>query len=445
MIAGVPQAGEREVRGQAAERHRDGMGKPWPETIVELAAQRRDAICRRSISRCPKTTCAMQIAKPWVVIGTDAGGYDPDSTKSVVHPRSYGSYPRMLGQLRARAEAAHARGRRAEDERRASRRGSACATAGCCAKACSPTSWCSTTKRSSTSRRRRSRTRSVVAWSRCSSTAFRSCATADTPVRRRARRCAGSSRRVAGPAFARRVARQEIITRPAAERWMATASRDIGASRTGVLSLIKATWSDFSRDECGTRGRARILHDLRAHAAPHPADHSRRIGLEPGRGADGDRDAVRRDDRAIRRPADSRDDRPQPRYRGWRHRRHRRQRGRADPRRHRGLHRPSGRAQPCVERQAGPEAGRREAVHRQATDLGRHGARPRLHPRRVARAHRRHLGRGRCGRRRAPRRGDGGGELRRLLRGARRAVRRDLQGAPRREGVVGGRAGRRVR
>jgi dihydroorotase/N-acyl-D-amino-acid deacylase len=39
----------------------------------------------------------MQIVKPWVVIGTDAGGVNPDSAKSVVHPRAYGSYPRILG------------------------------------------------------------------------------------------------------------------------------------------------------------------------------------------------------------------------------------------------------------------------------------------------------------------------------------------------------------
>jgi dihydroorotase/N-acyl-D-amino-acid deacylase len=39
----------------------------------------------------------MQIKHPWVVIGTDAGGFDPDSTKRVVHPRAYGSYPRILG------------------------------------------------------------------------------------------------------------------------------------------------------------------------------------------------------------------------------------------------------------------------------------------------------------------------------------------------------------
>jgi len=39
----------------------------------------------------------MQIRYPWVVIGTDAGGYDPDSAKGLTHPRAYGSYPRILG------------------------------------------------------------------------------------------------------------------------------------------------------------------------------------------------------------------------------------------------------------------------------------------------------------------------------------------------------------
>ena len=37
------------------------------------------------------------IAQPWVVIGSDAGGFDPDTTTAVLHPRSYGSYQRVLG------------------------------------------------------------------------------------------------------------------------------------------------------------------------------------------------------------------------------------------------------------------------------------------------------------------------------------------------------------
>ncbi|MDX2058053.1 MAG: amidohydrolase family protein [Gemmatimonadales bacterium] len=40
---------------------------------------------------------AAMLARPWVVVGSDAGGYDPDSARGLVHPRSYGSFPRILG------------------------------------------------------------------------------------------------------------------------------------------------------------------------------------------------------------------------------------------------------------------------------------------------------------------------------------------------------------
>lgn len=42
----------------------------------------------------------MQLRQPWIVIGTDADGWSPDSTDgAMVHPRTYGTYPRLLGQL----------------------------------------------------------------------------------------------------------------------------------------------------------------------------------------------------------------------------------------------------------------------------------------------------------------------------------------------------------
>ena len=40
---------------------------------------------------------ALQLRQPWIKIGTDAGGVDPDSAMAPVHPRSYGTYPRILG------------------------------------------------------------------------------------------------------------------------------------------------------------------------------------------------------------------------------------------------------------------------------------------------------------------------------------------------------------
>ena len=40
---------------------------------------------------------ALQLQQPWIKIGTDAGGFDPANVTGMVHPRSYGTYPRILG------------------------------------------------------------------------------------------------------------------------------------------------------------------------------------------------------------------------------------------------------------------------------------------------------------------------------------------------------------
>ena len=72
------------------------VGKPWPETVIELIVNEGHDLSKINFTM-SEDNVRMQIKWPWVVIGTDAGGVDPDSTKTVVHPRSYGTYPRILG------------------------------------------------------------------------------------------------------------------------------------------------------------------------------------------------------------------------------------------------------------------------------------------------------------------------------------------------------------
>jgi dihydroorotase/N-acyl-D-amino-acid deacylase len=72
------------------------MGKPWPETVIELITSEGRDLSKINFTM-SEDNVRMQIRYPWVVIGTFAGGVDPDSTKTVVHPRAYGSYPRILG------------------------------------------------------------------------------------------------------------------------------------------------------------------------------------------------------------------------------------------------------------------------------------------------------------------------------------------------------------
>jgi dihydroorotase/N-acyl-D-amino-acid deacylase len=42
----------------------------------------------------------LQLQQPWIKIGTDAGGMDPDTARArgqLAHPRAYGTYPKILG------------------------------------------------------------------------------------------------------------------------------------------------------------------------------------------------------------------------------------------------------------------------------------------------------------------------------------------------------------
>ena len=39
----------------------------------------------------------LQLQQPWIKIATDAGGHNPNTENAPIHPRAYGSYPRVLG------------------------------------------------------------------------------------------------------------------------------------------------------------------------------------------------------------------------------------------------------------------------------------------------------------------------------------------------------------
>ena len=73
-----------------------GTGKDWLETLMDLVqseTQRTGTI----YFLMNEDNVRMQLSQPWMKFGTDASGPDPDSTKAMTHPRSYGTYPRILG------------------------------------------------------------------------------------------------------------------------------------------------------------------------------------------------------------------------------------------------------------------------------------------------------------------------------------------------------------
>ena len=72
------------------------MGVDWVDAAIELLLMTRGGT-GMVLFLMTEENIALQLRQPWIKIGTDAGGYDPATTTAMVHPRSYGTYPRILG------------------------------------------------------------------------------------------------------------------------------------------------------------------------------------------------------------------------------------------------------------------------------------------------------------------------------------------------------------
>ena len=79
----------------------------WPDTLLDLLLSEESYWEGSDAAKMVFTIFVtmqedkirLQLQQPWVKISTDAGGYDPTWGKewAPVHPRSYGTYPRILG------------------------------------------------------------------------------------------------------------------------------------------------------------------------------------------------------------------------------------------------------------------------------------------------------------------------------------------------------------
>ena len=96
MIADLRKPANAQYEGKRLDVIATAMHLPWPDAVVALMLSEGRDPSKINFSMSEENV-RMQFQRPWVVVGTDAGGYDPDSTKHVVHPRAYGSYPRILG------------------------------------------------------------------------------------------------------------------------------------------------------------------------------------------------------------------------------------------------------------------------------------------------------------------------------------------------------------
>lgn len=96
QIAGFKTPEWKQYEGKRLDVIADGMKLDWVDAIIALTIGEKNTLGKVTFGMSEPNVAAM-IARPWVVIGSDAGGYDPDTTTALVHPRSYGTFTRVLG------------------------------------------------------------------------------------------------------------------------------------------------------------------------------------------------------------------------------------------------------------------------------------------------------------------------------------------------------------
>jgi N-acyl-D-amino-acid deacylase len=72
------------------------QGKHWLDAAIDLLLSEGHRVGTIYFMMSEENV-ALQMRQPWIKIGTDAGGFDPDSASGLTHPRAYGTYPRILG------------------------------------------------------------------------------------------------------------------------------------------------------------------------------------------------------------------------------------------------------------------------------------------------------------------------------------------------------------
>ncbi|MCX6367563.1 MAG: D-aminoacylase [Armatimonadetes bacterium] len=72
------------------------LGYDWAEAALKLLHSENQRIGTVFFSMCEENL-RLQLQQPWIKVSTDAGGLDPTTQTTPVHPRAYGTYPRVLG------------------------------------------------------------------------------------------------------------------------------------------------------------------------------------------------------------------------------------------------------------------------------------------------------------------------------------------------------------
>jgi len=96
LILGLYKPENKKYTGKRLTEIAADMGKDWIDTILDLILSEQQSIGTIYFMM-TEDNLSLQMQQPWIKFGTDASGEDPDKPQGLVHPRSYGTYTRILG------------------------------------------------------------------------------------------------------------------------------------------------------------------------------------------------------------------------------------------------------------------------------------------------------------------------------------------------------------
>jgi N-acyl-D-amino-acid deacylase len=96
LIVGIDKEENKKYVGKSLSQVAAMMHKDWMDAAMDLILSERRRV-ETIYFMMSEDNVKLQLRQPWIKIGTDAPGLDPDTAKDLAHPRSYGTFPRILG------------------------------------------------------------------------------------------------------------------------------------------------------------------------------------------------------------------------------------------------------------------------------------------------------------------------------------------------------------